>query len=142
MDTNTLTPDIPAEIRPRRDATSDQLKALGELLADWSEGELAPDGLLRFIDNIVLIELVGGDDPSELIFAVFYSADDDADGLTIIRCATPHSDPAAAARLLVVVCSFRGAGYSRRRAVESLRDAIPAALVEDVLIDGRSWDLP
>jgi hypothetical protein len=142
METNTLIPDVPAEILPRRDATSDELKALGELLADWSEGELAPEGLLRFIDNIVLIELVGGDDPGELIFAVFYSADDDDDGLTVTRRATPHSDPAAAARLLVVACRFRGAGYSRRRAVESLRDAIPAALVEDVLIDGRSWDLP
>src|SRR5690348_1998458 len=136
METDTLTPDVPAEVLPRRGSTSDDLKSLGRALADWSEGELAPGGLLRFIDNIVLTELVGGDDPSEVVFAVCYG-EDDGDVLTITRRAPPHSDPAAAAALLVVACSFRGTGYSRRRAVESLRDAIPAALVEDVVIDGR-----
>jgi hypothetical protein len=141
MKTDTLKPDVPAEIWPRRDATSDDLKALGRALADWSAGELAPGGLLRLIDNIVLTELVGGDDPAEVVFAVCYG-EDDGDVLTITRRAPPHSDPAAAARLLAIACSFRGAGYSRRRAVESLRDAIPAALVQDVVIDGRSWNLP
>jgi hypothetical protein len=141
METNTLTPDVPAEVQPRRDATSDDLMALGRALADWSEGQLAPGGLLRFIDNIVLTELVGGDDPSEVVFAVCYG-EDDADVLTITRRATVHSNPAAAAQLLIVACTFRGPGYSRRRVVESLRDAIPAALVEDVVIDGRSWNLP
>jgi hypothetical protein len=141
METDTLTPDVPAEVLPRRGATSDDLKSLGRALADWSEGELAPGGLLRFIDTIVLTELVGGDDPSEVVFAVCYG-EDDGDVLTITRRAPPHSDPAAASRLLVVACSFRGTGYRRRRVVESLRDAIPAALVEDVVIDGRSWNLP
>jgi hypothetical protein len=141
METNTLTPDVPAEVLPSRAATSDDLKALGHALADWSESELRPDGLLRDIDNIVLTELLGGDDPSDVVFAVVYGEDDD-DGLTIIRRATPHADPVTAAALLVVAFSFRGAGYNRRRAVESLRDAVPAALVEDVIIDGRSWDLP
>jgi hypothetical protein len=142
MKTDLLTPDVPAQILPRRAASSDDLKALGFALADWSEAELRPGGLLRFIDNIVLTELVGGDDPSEVVFAVLYAADDDEDGLTITRLMPPHSDPAAAAQLLVVACSFCGTVYSRRRAVESLRDAVPAALIEDVLIDGRSWDLP
>jgi hypothetical protein len=141
METDTLTFDVAAEVVPRHDATSDDLKALGRALADWSEGELVPGGLLRFIDNIVLTELLGGDDPSELVFAVVFG-EDDGDVLTITRRAPPHADPAAAARLLVVACSFRGAGYSRRRAVESLRDAVPAALVEDVIIDGRSWNVP
>jgi hypothetical protein len=142
MDISTLTPDVPARVLPRPDASSDELNALGRALIDWSEGELGPGGLLREIDNIVLTELVGGDDPSEVVFAVLYGEDDDDDALTITRLASPHSDPVAAARLLVVACSFRRAGYSRRRAVNSLRDAIPAALVEDVLIDGRSWNSP
>ena len=34
-----------------------------------------------------------------------------------------------------------GPGYDRRTALASLRDGVPAALVEDVLLDGRSWDL-
>ena len=40
-----------------------------------------------------------------------------------------------------VTCAFRGSGYDRRRVIDSLRRAVPAALVEDVLIDGRSWDV-
>jgi hypothetical protein len=141
METNTLTPDVLAEVVPRREATSDQLRALGLALADWSEGELRPGGLLRSIDNIVLTELLGGDDPTEYVFAVLRGADED-DAITI-TCRTPqHADPAEAARCLIVACSFRGPGYDRSRAVESLRAAVPAALVEDVRIDGRSWNLP
>ncbi|HKI30979.1 MAG TPA: hypothetical protein VKA46_03880 [Gemmataceae bacterium] len=141
METNTLRPDVPGEIVPRPDATSDDLKVLGLALSDWSKVELRPGGLLRSIDNIVLTELLGGDDPAAVVFAVIYG-EDDGDCLTILRRTPPHSDPADAARQLVVACSFRGSVYSRRRAVESLRDAVPAGLVEDVLIDGRSWDLP
>jgi hypothetical protein len=33
----------------------------------------------------------------------------------------------------------RGGNYDRRRTVASLRRHIPADLVEDVLVDGRSW---
>jgi len=141
METNTLRPDVPGEIVPRPDATSDDLKVLGLALSDWSKVELRPGGLLRSIDNNVLTELLGGDDPAAVVFAVIYG-EDDGDCLTILRRTPPHSDPADAARQLVVACSFRGSVYSRRRAVESLRDAVPAGLVEDVLIDGRSWDLP
>jgi hypothetical protein len=140
MATDTLTPDVPCEVVPRRGATSDELKALGLALAVWSESELREGGLLRCIDNIVLAELLGGDDPSELVFAVLHGDTND-DTVTITRLTSPHSDPAAAAQQLIVSCSFRGPGYSRSRAVESLRDAVPAALVEDVLIDGRSWNL-
>jgi hypothetical protein len=141
METNTLTPDIPGEVLPRRGATSDDLKALGLALADWSETELQPGGLLHSIDNIVLTELLGGDDPSEIVFAVLRGTDD-GDFVTITQRTLAHSDPAEAAGRLIVACLFRGSGYDRHRAVESLRDAIPAALVEDVLIDGRSWDSP
>ncbi len=141
MKTNTLTPDVRGEVLPRQDATSDELKGLGLALADWSAKELRPGGLLRSIDNIVLTELLGGDDPSQVVFAVVH-AEDDSDFVTILRRTPPHSDPAEAARQLIIACAFRGAGYDRHRAVESLRDAVPAGLVDDVLIDGRSWDLP
>ena len=141
METNTLTPDIPGTVLPRRGATSDELKALGLALTDWSEAELRPGGLLRAIDNVVLTELLGGDDPSEVVFAVL-RGEDNGDFVTITQRTPPHSDPAEAAGRLIVACLFRGSAYDRPRAVESLRDAIPAALVEDVLIDGRSWDLP
>jgi hypothetical protein len=140
MATDTLTPDVLCEVVPRRGATSDELKALGVALADWSEGELRDGGLLRSIDNIVLAELLGGDDPSELVFAVLHGDNDD-DTVTITRLGPPHSDPAEAAQQLIVSCSFRGPDYSRSRAIESLRHAVPAVLVEDVLIDGRSWNL-
>jgi hypothetical protein len=141
METNTLTPDIPGEVMPRRDASSDELKILGLALIDWSQEELQPGGLLRSIDNIVLTELLGGDAPEQVVFAVVYAEEED-DFLTILRRTPPHSDPADAARSLIVTCTFRGSAYDRHRAVESLRDAIPAGLVEDILIDGRSWDLP
>jgi hypothetical protein len=141
MDTCTLTPDIPCEVVPRRDATSDELKDLGIALAHWSKEELQPGGLLRSIDNIVLAELLGGDDPSEVVFAIVYAEDDD-DRLTITRLPAHHSDPAQAAQQLIVACSFRGTAFSRGRAIASLRDAIPAGLVEDVVLDGRSWNQP
>jgi hypothetical protein len=141
METDTRTPDVSGEVVPRRDATSDELKALGLALADWSEAQLRAGGLLRSIDNIVLAELLGGDDPSEYVFAVLSSEEEDT-CLTITCRTPPHSDPAEAARRLIVACSFCGAGYDRRRAIDSLRDAVPAGLVEDVLIDGRSWDQP
>jgi hypothetical protein len=139
MPTNILMPDVPCEVVPRRDATSDDLKMLGLALADWSAAELRPGGLLRSIDNIVLAELLGGDDPSQIVFAVL-RGEDDADTVTILRRTPPHMNPARAARELVVACAFCGPDYNRHRAVESLRDAVPAGLVEDVLIDGRSWD--
>jgi hypothetical protein len=141
METITLTPDVRCEVLPRRSATSEELKLLGVALADWSGGELRPGGLLRSIDNIVLVELLGGDDPSAFVFGLLDGVDD-RDPLTILRCASPHSNPAEAARRLVVACSFRGLGYSRFRAIESLRGVVPAGLVEDILIDGRSWNVP
>jgi hypothetical protein len=142
METNTLTPDVLCEVVPRRDATSDGLKLLGLALAHWSEGQLQPGGLLRSIDNIVLAELLGGDDPSDVVFAVVYGEGDDDDGLTIVRRGTQHADPALAAQQLTVACTFRGPDFDRRRAIASLRDAVPADLVEDIVIDGRSWAEP
>jgi hypothetical protein len=141
MDTCILTPDIPCEVVPRRDATSDELKGIGLALARWSKEELRPGGLLRSIDNIVLAELLGGDDPSELVFPVLRGQDEN-DCWTITPLTPPHSNPAEAARLLIVACSFCGPGFSRRRAIASLRAALPAGLVGDVVIDGRSWDVP
>jgi hypothetical protein len=141
MSPNIIAHDIPAEIVPRREATSDDLKLLGLALATWSEEELRPGGVLRFIDNIVLTELIGGDDPSEVVFSIFYGETDE-ECLTIVRRTPPHADPAEAARRLIVACSFHGSGYDRQRTVESLRGRLPANLIEDVLIEGRSWELP
>jgi hypothetical protein len=141
MDTNIPTPDILCEILPRREATSDGLKLLSLALAHWSERELRPGGLLAWIDNIVLTELLSGDDLSEVVFAVVYAEAYD-DCLTILRRDLRHSDPAEAAQRLVVACTFHGSGYSRTSAVASLRDGVSVELVEDVLLDGRGWNLP
>jgi hypothetical protein len=137
MDTDTLTPDVPCQVVPRPDAKSDERKALGLALASWSEQQLAADGLLRSIDNIVLTELLGGDDASDLVFAIVFAESDD-DSLTILRRGDQRSDDAA--QDTVVFCAFRGDGYSRCRAIASLRAGIPVNLVHDVLIDGRSWN--
>src|SRR5690349_4754674 len=110
METNILAPDVAGEILPRRTATSEELKLLGQLLTGWSEEELRAGGLLRAIDNIVLTELMGGDDPSGVLFAVV-SGDDPNDWVAISRLTPPHSDPAEAAGRLVVCCTFRGPAY-------------------------------
>ena len=140
MATSTFTPDVACEVIPRTEASSDDLRALAVALSAWSEGELRADGLLLTIDNLVLVELLGGDDPSEVVFAVLYGQDD-GDCLTITR-RTPHHAPAVAAQNLVVSCAFRGPTYSRQRVLQSLHEAIPAYLVEDIILDGRSWMLP
>src|SRR5262249_10496759 len=54
MDTDNPTPDVPCEIVPRRDATSDGLKLLGLALAHWSQEELRAGGRLASIDNVVV----------------------------------------------------------------------------------------
>ncbi len=136
METNTFTPDVACEVLPRGDASSDDLRAL----AHWSETELRA-GLLDFIDNIVLFELLGGDDPTEVVFAVLYG-EDSGDCLTITRRAPVQAERPEAFGQLVVACTFRGSSYDRQRVIQSLRSAIPAALVDDIVLDGRSWNAP
>jgi hypothetical protein len=140
METEAVTPaDIPCEVLPRSDASAAQLRALGQALADWSANEFAAEGQLRFIDNLVVAELLGGEDPTELVFAVIH-ADSDEDSLTITRRVGWPERPAGSAQKLTVSCSFRGAGYDRRGVIAALRGAIPTELVCDILIDGRSWN--
>ncbi len=138
METDVLTPDIPCEIVPRCDATPEQLKALGEALAAWSEEQFATDSALRTIDNLVVAQFLGTDDLLEMVFAVVYAESAD-DGLTITRRGRGATQ-AAAPEPLIVFCSFRGANYDRGRVIAGLRAAIPAELVQDIVIDGRSWN--
>jgi hypothetical protein len=140
METEAVTPaDIPCEVLPRPDASAAQLRALGQALADWSGTEFAGEGRLRSIDNIVVAELLGGEDPTEVVFAVIH-ADSDEDSLTITRRVAWPERPAGSAQQLIVSCSFRGAGYDRRGVIAALRAAIPTELVHDIVIDGRSWN--
>ena len=63
-------PDVPGEVIPRRLATPEQLKALGMALANWSERNLGADGLLRQVDVLALLELVGAGDPRPVVGAL------------------------------------------------------------------------
>jgi hypothetical protein len=98
-------PDVPCVVLPRRGATAEQRRALSRALASWGEREA---GLLRFIDEAALRDLLRGEGDEQLL----------------------------------VFCVVRRGPDCRGRAIASLRAAVPADLVEDVLIDGRSWAQP
>jgi hypothetical protein len=130
----TLSPvrDVPCRIVPRSTLSSADLQRLGQALDDWSLRELPEGGLLRSIDAIAVFDLIAGDLMQEALLGIVH-------GGSLV----PDSPPTACSERpeeLYVFCAFRGEEYNRVRTVASLRSGIPADLVQDVLLDERSWD--
>jgi hypothetical protein len=115
------------------------LKALGRALAAWTDRELARGGLLRFIDNIALLDLVGAGEPQDVVAEILGWSDAAASRRPD---PPPPCGPVAEPEVYFVDLILRGPASRRLAAVKSLRVAIPADLVEDILINGRSWNQP
>jgi hypothetical protein len=121
------------ELRPRHDVTPDELKRLGTALQEWGSRESGNEGVLFSIDPNHLDSLLAGEPPNPLA----------------VQVATHHEEvPLERIRQdLGPLASDRSVRFAvkdephctRARVIESLRQAIPPELVEDILIDEVSW---
>ncbi|SRR6266540_443791 len=124
---------VVCELQPRQDATPEQLKMLGKALEGWAHRERGNEGVLCWIDQEGLDSLLSGEPPNPL-------------GLR----AKQHNEGVSWEQIrqgLGPVASDRSLRFTvkddphctRDMVNESLRQVIPAELVEDILIDDISW---
>jgi len=132
---------VECEVIPRRDASSDELKKLAEVLERWIVDNAAPSMTTAY----ALADLRQGELPRPLSVALEYYLDDSL----VQRGHAPPAGPQRLERHHQVVEKLGTMGTSRavfvrvadaEQASASLRSAIPADLVADILIDHRSWD--
>jgi hypothetical protein len=94
-------------------ATPNQLTALGAALWGWCTGAAGATGLYQFLDNQALADLIAG--------------------------RLPAWTPAERRGVLLRVRDE--ASHDHQATIDSLRRAIPAGGVEDILVEGKSWKL-
>jgi hypothetical protein len=99
-------------------ATPEQLTALGAALWRWCNGAAGATGIYQFLDNQALADLLAGKLP-----------------------ATAQT-PWQAERRGVHFRVRDEASPDRQAALASLRQEMPAEGVEDILVDGKSWNRP
>jgi hypothetical protein len=153
------------EIVPRQDASPEQLKRLGNAIARWWEDERADAGRANpWIDTSALGDLLAGELPQPFALrllteinhpSAFPGQGGPADApsrMTVreLKEALQKAKetypqlgqllPQADAR--TVYCGLGSHSRSRReRIIDRLRRAIPSELVEDVRVDGQSWEV-
>jgi hypothetical protein len=143
---------IDCEVVPRAAATPEQLRALGSALLRWYVRECKEDGIAHSLDTESLIELLNGRVPPARLARLSASTVRAGSGsnpsavrlggyeipvpdIGQLRAAVGEAEEPSA------VVRVRKSNYDRRRTVASLRRILPAELIEDVLIDGRSWNV-
>jgi hypothetical protein len=97
-------------------ATPEQLTALGAALWRWCGGTAGAAGIYQYLDDQALADLIAGKFPR------------------------PGRTARQAERRGVYLRVRDEASGDRQATVDSLRREIPAAGVEDILVDGKSWD--
>ena len=129
------------EIVPRHDASSDELKNLAAALERWMSVHAAPSLTTAY----GLTDLRRGELPQPLSMALEMFLDDNL----AQRGLEPPTGPRRALRHQQILDKLGPMATSRavylrvhgaEQAAASLRDAIPADLVDDILIDHRSWN--
>jgi hypothetical protein len=128
------------EIIPRRDATPQQLKQLAGVLDRWIPANATPS----MTTNYALADLHEGELPQPLSVALEHYLDD----ALAQRGLEPPARSERAERRRQILEKLGRLATTRtillrvpdaRQAAASLREAIPADLVDDILIDRRSW---
>ena len=97
-------------------ATPEQLTALGAALWRWCRDTAGDAGTYQYPDNQALADLIAGKLP--------------------VSSQTPRQ----AERRGVYLRVRDDASRDRQATVDSLRQGIPAGGVEDILVDGKSWN--
>jgi hypothetical protein len=134
---------IDGEIVPLRNATGAQLQALGLALRRWSRREMGTDGVAPVVDPRALEDLVSGELPQPManrLSGMFGKA-----GALNARRAEPASSqvrnvfPQLPDEQALRFKLHGGPSYNRALVIQSLVQHVPADLVEDIRIDGKSW---
>jgi hypothetical protein len=98
-------------------ATPDQLTRLGAALWRWCNRAAGDTGIYQYLDNQALADLIAGKHPGS------------------------SQTQWQAERRGVRFSVGDEASHDRLASIESLRREIPVNGVEDILVDGTSWDL-
>jgi hypothetical protein len=141
---------IECEVVPRPGATPAELKALGSALLRWYVRECRGDGIAHSVDTEALIELLNGRPPAPRVpraapACVPPGVREPAEPgwLNGYELRVPSldrlRDAIAGARRPAALLRVRDGKCDRCRAVASLRQHLPASLIDDVFVDGRSW---
>jgi hypothetical protein len=134
-------PPVPVgcHIIPLRNGTWQERQALGRALSHWSERAAGKSGLLESLDHLALLSLLGGESSQDLCHGML----EDSTNLPLRpgemdqKTAEGRKEDDEDRTIFFAVPG--GKSYNRRRVIEKLRQEIPAELVQDILIDGRSW---
>ena len=129
---------------PRRQGTPEQWQALGEALCRWSKRESVETGLLHHLDHLALFNLAAEispitgllNPPREAIPAGPRpgGAGTARDGVEEISVGLEEDQN--------VFFAVRGGdSYNRQHIIDSLRRDISPELVDDILVDGKSWEI-
>jgi hypothetical protein len=145
---------IDCEVIPRPGATPDELKSLGSAVLRWYVRECRGEGIAHSVDTEALIELLNGRLPAARVPkpspAYVSSGAPETEvhagsGLNGYELRRPNveqlREALATARRPAALLCVRERNYDRARIIASLRESIPAELVADVRVDGRSWDV-
>lgn len=104
---------VTCDIILKGSATPQQLTALGEALWRWCNRAAENTGVYQFLDNQALADLIEGQLPAS-------------------------SQPAGRSGVRFRVRDE--SSHDRGATVASLRRELPAVGVEDIVVDGKSWD--
>jgi hypothetical protein len=146
---------------PRSDSTAEELKELGAALSAWWRAECsAPGSAAERLDEDGLNDLLAGELPQPFGLRLLgwlrepgvrsgvragaprLTAQDVAEVLRRAQDASPsvaRRIPRAELRAVFIGLADRG-GPALARTLLRLREYLPDDLVEDVVIDGQSWD--
>ena len=97
-------------------ATPEQLTALGAALWRWCHDTAGDAGIYQYLDSQALADLIAGKMPG------------------------PGQTSRPTERRGVYLRVRDEASRDRQTTVDSLRQEIPAGGVEDILVDGKSWN--
>jgi hypothetical protein len=129
---------ILCRLRPRHNATQQELKALATAFLELTKREHDHGGTLESFDPHQLADLTRGELPQPLALRIATSHEKLGDRLDLNRLREDLGSDASDRSLHFSVRETLSS--DRQSIIRVLRLAIPAELVEDILIGDESWD--